>query len=84
MHFGENHEEEPRPVAAPATAAPATAAPAATSPRPSKRRRRSSYAAMMGSILAPTSRSPQAAEEADKKALLRHLGGGAFSKLDKI
>ena len=47
-----------------------------------KKRKRKGYAALMSEITAPASKAPREAER--RRQLLRHLGGGAFSKLDKI
>ena len=52
-----------------------------------KKRKRKGYAALMSEITAPASKAPRAEEEEEAERrlqLLRHLGGGAFSKLDKI
>ena len=52
-----------------------------------KKRKRKGYAALMSEITAPASKAPRAEEEEEaehRRQLLRHLGGGAFSKLDKI
>ena len=58
---------------------------------PAKRRKKANmkksggYAALMASITAPGSKSPLLEEEAHKQELHhRGLGGGAFTKIEKI
>ena len=70
---------EPEPMDIDFTETKPVAAPAATAPK--KKKKKASYKNMMANMMAGTEKKDVAKE---REALAKGLGGGAFSKIDKI
>jgi surface antigen len=83
----EESEPEKAPVAAAADAATTTTAavastPAATSPK-KKKKKKNGYADLLAGVMAPTLSDTDKEQELESK-MKASLGGGQFSKLDRI
>jgi hypothetical protein len=66
----------------PSTAQPAVAA--APEPKKKKKKKKKKFSELMADATQGSSPTPEAAEAEHRQKIARHLGGGTFSKLDKI
>ena len=49
-----------------------------------KKKKKKKFSDLMADMTQGTSKSPEAALDEHRKKIARHLGGGTFSKVDKV
>lgn len=55
-----------------------------TKDKKKKKKKKKKFSDLMADMTQGSSKSPEAALDEHRQKIARHLGGGAFSKLDKV
>ena len=63
---------------------PTTSPMLVTAPKKKKTKKKKKFSDLMAEMMQGSTQTPEAAGAAHRQKISRHLGGGTFSKLDKI